>query len=103
LITFDITPGRRLILKTSGEYSMETAVAILHWLARRDGCVIANEGWKSAGYGDLVEVGVRVQLDNIVFRVMCSYDDMFVDRVAGSKGKFIALCEEIQGLEFEAT
>lgn len=103
MTTFSITPGHQLVLTTPGEYSMETAVALLHWLARRDDCVIANEGWKSSGYGDLVEKGVEVQLGNIVFQVMCSYEQMFVDRVSGNKDKFAALCEEIQRLEFEAT
>ena len=103
MTTFNITPGRQLILTTPGEYSMETAVEILHWLTRRNECVIASEGWKTVGYGDLVEVGVEVQLDNIVFRVMCSYEDLFIDLESGNKDKFAALCEEIVGIEFKTT
>lgn len=98
---FDITLGEQLILSTPDEYSMETAVAILHWLDQREGCVITNDGWQTAGYGDLVEVGIRVLLGDILFNVMCSYEEIFINRVGGKKMKFIALCEEIQSLEIE--
>ena len=77
---------------------MEMAVSLLRWLARRDRCVIAGNGWQTSGYGNLVEVGIEVELESLVLRVMCSHDDIYVERIAGNKGRFFALCGEIQGL-----
>ena len=102
-LRYDLTAGRQFIITTPGEYSMETAVAILKWLAQRDRCVITDDGWRTSGYGNLVEVGMDVQLDNIVIHVMCSYEDILFTRVSGNKEKFDALCEKIRGLGFEAT
>jgi hypothetical protein len=92
----DWTPGRKLWLKTPGRYSMDVAVEILRWIEGFDDVSILDPGWPSPGYGKLVEVGIKVQFGNIQFGIMCSYDDIFIGRIAGSNRKFTTLCEAIQ-------
>ena len=84
---------------TPGRYSMPVAVEILQQLERRDDCEIRNTGWKSSGYGDLVEVGIPVRLGTIEFEIMCSYEDIFLRRLSGNKAKFYEFCESIRELD----
>lgn len=75
---------------------MDVAVNILRWIEGFDNVSIRDAGWKSSGYGNLVEVGIRVQSGNIQLAIMCSYDDIFIGRIAGNNRKFTTLCEAIQ-------
>jgi len=92
----DWTPGRRLRFKTPGRYSMDVAVEILRWIEGFEDVSIPDPGGRAPGYGDLVEVGVPIQLGNIRFSIMCSHDDLFLDRLAGDNRKFTALCEAVR-------
>jgi hypothetical protein len=92
----DWTPGRQLWLKTPSRYSMDVAVKILRWIEGFDDVSIRDASWTSSGYGNLVEVGVKVQFGNIQISIMCSYDDIFIARLAGNNRKFTTLCEAIQ-------
>ena len=92
----DWTPGRRLWLKAPSLFSMDVAVEILRWIEDFDDVSIQDDSWKSFGHGNLTEVGIRVRVSNIRFSIMCSYDDVFISRLAGSSGKFTTLCEAIQ-------
>ena len=76
---------------TSGGYSMETAAGLLQWL-ESNGARIMNEGWKSSGYGDLVEKGIPVEFETVVFKISCSYEHIYFERISGNKTKFWALC-----------
>lgn len=96
VVVEDWAPGRKLWLKTPGRYSMDVAAEILRWLETEDDCSIPDSGWASAGFGNLVENGILVALGHIQFSVMCSYDDLFIQRVAGNNRKFTTLCETIQ-------
>jgi hypothetical protein len=96
LLVEDWTPGRRLWLKTPGRYSMDVAVRILRWVESFDGVSIPDAGWTSPGYANLVENGTTVQFGNFQFSIMCSYDDLFINRLAGDNRKFTTLGEEIQ-------
>lgn len=96
VVVRDWMPGRRLWLQTPGRYSMDAAVAILTWLESQEECSISDGGWRSAGFGNLVEVGIVVVFGSIEFSVMSSYEDLFVERVAGNNRQFSALCETIQ-------
>lgn len=75
---------------------MDVAVKILRWIEGFDGVSISDAGWTSPGYGNLVEVGIKVQFGNIQISIMCSYDDLFIDRLAGNNRKFTTLCEAIR-------
>lgn len=92
----DWTPGRRLRLKTSGRYSMDVAIEILRWIEGFEDVSIPDPGGNTPGSGDLVEVGVPVQLGSIRFSIMCSHDDLSIDRLAGSNRKFTTLCEAVR-------
>lgn len=92
----DWTPGRVLWLKTPGRYSMDVAVEILRWIEGFDDVSIRDASWTSPRCGKLVEVGIKVLFSNIQFAIMCSCDDIFIDRVAGNNRKFTTLCEAIQ-------
>ncbi|MDG3008209.1 hypothetical protein [Paludisphaera mucosa] len=92
----DWTPGRRLWLKTPGRYSMDVAVEILQWVESFDGVSIPDAGWTPPGCGSLVEKGVKVRFGTIQFSIMCSYDDLFINRLAGDDRKFTILGEAIQ-------
>ncbi len=76
-------------------YSMEAAVTILENLETNYGCVVDAKNWRTPSYGSLVEIGVIVRMENIVFRVMCSYEHIFVYRVSGNRQKFHNICEAI--------
>ncbi|MBN1429102.1 MAG: hypothetical protein JXB07_12005 [Anaerolineae bacterium] len=96
----DVGYGDEIVFTTPGRYSMDAAVEILQWLENRDGCESLNPGWKSAGYGDLVENGLRVRLGNIELSIMCSYSDIFISRLSGNKMRFHTFCESIRDLDF---
>ena len=76
----------------SGGYSMETAVGLLAWL-ERNGAKIENQGWKSSGYGNLVEKGISVEFESVVFLIYCSHENIYFERTSGNKTKFWALCK----------
>jgi hypothetical protein len=84
---------------TPGRYSMPVAVEILQQLELREDCEIRNTGWKSAGYGDLVEVGIPVRLGTVEFEIMCSYEDIFFRRLSGNKAKFYEFCEGVRDMD----
>lgn len=89
-----------VIFKTPGRYSMPIAAEILRRLELEEDCEIRNSGWKSSGYGDLVENGMPVRLGTIEFEIMCSYEDIFLRRISGSQTKFHALCERVRAMDF---
>jgi len=84
---------------TPGRYSMPVAVEILQQLELRQDCEIRNAGWKSSGYGDLVEVGIRVRLGTIEFAIMCSYEDILLRRLSGNKATFYEFCESVREMD----
>lgn len=75
---------------------MDVAFEILRWIERFDGVSILDSGWFSRNYGNLVEKGVVVEFGTIRFSVMCSFDDLFIDRIAGDNRRFTTLGESIQ-------
>ena len=85
-----------------GAYSMPIATQILEQLEQYEDCEITDQAWKTSGYGNLVEVGIPVKIGNIVFEIMCSYEDIFLKRISGNKDTFYALCEEIGQMDFDA-
>jgi hypothetical protein len=87
------------IFKTPGQYSMAAAVAVLSQLEDRHDCEVENSGWELPPYGNLVEIGVGVQQGNIEFTIMCSYDQIQVQRISGNKSKFYGLCEIIRSMD----
>ena len=89
-------PGRRLWLKTPGLSSTDVALEILRWMQGLGRCSIEGSGSATANYGKLAEPGVAIRIDDIKVWMMCSYDDLFIGRLAGHKRKFAALCEAIQ-------
>ena len=84
---------------TPGRYSMPVAVEILQQLEQHEDCEIRNTGWKSSGYGDLVEVGIAVRLGTLEFEIMCSYEDIFLRRLSGNKAKFYEFCESVREMD----
>lgn len=90
---------------TPGEYSMSVAAQILERLENSENCEIEGKpsAWKPPGYGALVEKGVRVKLDNIEFIIMCSYEDIIIERISGNKAKFYQFCESIREMDFDTT
>jgi hypothetical protein len=84
---------------TPGRYSMPVAVEILQQLEIREDCEILNAGWKSSGYGALVERGIPVRLGTIQFEIMCSYGDIFFRRLSGNKAKFYEFCESVREMD----
>ena len=92
-----------VLFETQGRYSMDAAVEILTWLEEQPDCVIENAGWKSSGYGSLVEVAISVRLGDIEFTIMCSYEQIFIKRLSGNKMKFYDICEKIRDLDFDET
>ena len=96
---FDVeewTPGRKLWLRTPGEYSTELGAGILSWLNEQPGSSIPDQGWTSAGFGNLVENGISVEIDSIEFCVMCSHEDLFIERISGNNRKFSDICDAIR-------
>jgi hypothetical protein len=91
-----------VVFSTNGGYSMDAAVEILRMLEERDDCEIRDDGWRSSGYGNLVEVGIPIRLNNIEFTIMCSYEDIFIKRLSGNKDKFYEFCELVRNMEFNA-
>ncbi len=90
-----------VIFETAGRYSTGAAVAILRSLEGRPDCRIENRGWETSGYGDLIEVGIPVRIGNVEFTVMCSYEHIFIERVAGNKMKFWQICETIREMDID--
>lgn len=90
------------IFSTPGKYAMETAVELLSKI-EEEGCYeIENDSWKSSGYGNLVEIGIDIYFENIVFRIMCSYENIFIHRISGNKKKFYDFCNKIREMDFTA-
>ena len=92
-----------VVFRTPGEYSMDVAVEIIKRLEGEQDCEIEDSGWKSAGYGALVETGILVRLGNIKFQVMCSYEEIFIKRISGNKAKFYEFCESVRTMDFGTT
>ena len=82
---------------------MGIATQIMKRLEADEDCVIKASGWKSPGYGSLVEVGIPIRLGNIELEIMCSYENIFLKRISGNKDKFYNLCESIRGMDFDPT
>lgn len=80
---------------------MAAAVAILGQLQDLHDCEVEDSGWGSPHYGNLVEIGVRVRQENIEFTVMCSYEQIWVQRISGNKSKFYVLCEIIRSMDID--
>jgi hypothetical protein len=86
------------IFETPGRYSMTAAVEILSQLEKQHDCEVENSGWELPPYGNLVEIGVNVRQENIEFTVMCSYDQIWIQRISGNKSKFYSLCKVIRSM-----
>ena len=57
-----------VILSTvSGDYSMPYVVGLLRWL-EGNGAIVNDQGWKSSGYGNLVENGIEVEIETVTFQ-----------------------------------
>ena len=82
-------------------YSMEIAVQILKKLEQDSDCKIYDNGWKSSGYGNLVENGITVCLGTIKFKIICSYEDLLMYRISGNKGEFYRFCEFLKSMNFD--
>ena len=96
VVQVEHSPGALLHLATPGRYSMHLAAAILGWLEEEwDECSISDSGWRSDGFGKLVEEGIHVDLSGIQFAVTCSYEDLWIARVAGNRADFLELCEAV--------
>lgn len=100
-ITDDVLLGSRVVLRTPGRYSMDAAVRVLRWLEQYEDCEIDDSGWKSPGYGRLVEEGIHVRVGSIELQIMCSHEHIYIDRISGNKRKFIVICDDIQGMKFK--
>ncbi len=87
------------IFTTPGKYSMDTAVELLKKLERDGRYQIENEDWKTEGYGNLIEVGIKIYFENAVFSIMCSYEDIFISRISGNRKKYYEFCEPIRLME----
>ena len=82
-----------VILSTSdGDYSMPYVAGLIQWL-EGNGAIVKDQSWKTESYGNLVEKGIDVKFETVVFRFLCSYDDFLIKRVSGNKVKFWGLCE----------
>ena len=85
----------------SDRYSTEVAVQILKQLEADPDCKILDNGWKSSGCGNLVENGILIRLRTIKLAIICSYEDLIVRRVSGSKREFYRFCESIINMDFD--
>lgn len=81
---------------TPGEYSMDKASNIMHVLEREHACTFEDNSWKQKNYGNLVEKGIKATYMNIEFKIMCSYEDIFIYRVSGNKQVYSQLCNIIR-------
>ena len=95
--------GDPVVLTTREDFSMAIATEILKELECAEDCEISNDGWKSRGYGDLVEKGIPVCLGNVEFEIMCSYEHIFIKRISGNMTKFYEICERIRCTDYAAT
>lgn len=95
--------GDQVVFTTPGRYSMDTAVGILQQLEDREGCVIHDTGWSSSPYGSLAEDGIQVRLGDIEFRIMCSYENIFISRISGNKAHFREFCVSMRDMDITAT
>lgn len=82
---------------------MPVAVQILQRLELEPDCELRRGDWQGPEYGKLVEVGAPVRVGDIAFTIMCSYEDIFIQRVSGNKDEFYQLCESIRDMEFNET
>ena len=74
---------------TPGKYSMNIAVELLRNLEENGEFTIEDNTWKTKDYGNLVEIGIKVNFENVVFKIMCSYEDIFIYRDTGNKNKLM--------------
>ena len=84
-----------VVLTVSYEgYSMPVAVGLLSWL-ERNGAVIKDTSWKfsETDFGNLVEKGIKVEFEEVVFKVTSSFRDIYFERLRGNKIRFQALCK----------
>ena len=93
--------ANRVIFNVGSDYSMGVAAQILSWLETHKGCVIQDDTWRLPDYGNLIEVGIPIWLGTIQFSIMCSYSDILIERLSGSKSQFYELCDEIRELDLD--
>ena len=75
-------------------YSMPIAVGLLSWL-EKNGAVIIDDSWKfsETDFGNLVENGIEVEFEEVIFKVTSSFRDIYFERLRGDKIRFQALCK----------
>ena len=84
-----------VVLTTSNKgYSMSACVGLLKCL-EGNGAVIPDSSWKfsQSDYGNLVEEGVTVEFEQVTFKVVCSYNQIYFHHIQGPKVNFWALCK----------
>ncbi len=102
LIEQEIDYSNSIVFSLGDRYSTGAAVQILEELELKENCEILDGTWKSSGYGKLIEHGIKVCMENMEIRIMCSYEDLFIYRVSGNKRKFYSFCESIRTMDFDS-
>lgn len=74
---------------------MEIAATWLERMESGSGYTIRDSSWRMHGYGNLVENGICLESPWLIFEIMCSYGDIFLRRVSGSKTTFENVREDI--------
>ena len=73
--------------------------AATSWLKRdisENGRTTKDISWQRRSYGNLIEIGVLVESASLSYGIMCSYSDVFVRRIAGSKLEFEELRKSLE-------
>ena len=81
-----------ILTVTPPEYSMAVAVGLLSWL-EGNGAIISDTGWKSNDHGNLVETGIKIKFEDVVFSISCRYEHVYFERISGKESSFWALCK----------
>jgi len=88
-----------ILSTTNDDYSMPYVVGLIEWL-EGNGAIIEDRTWETDGYGNLIENGIDVKFETVVFRFICSYENFIIKRVSGNKAKFWGLIELFKETEF---
>ena len=81
-----------ILSTTDGDYSMPYVAGLIEWL-EGNGAIVEDRSWETDSYGNLIENGIDVNFETVMFRFICSYDNFIIKRVSGNKAKFWGLCE----------